>query len=126
MPPTLRLVRPGDRYVVESSREIERAFPLPRWFWLGSASVVFIGVAILVWLGATAETRALRALPDGQRSALYRRTIENLRNLCDPAPPRSMRAFCREQAALAGKFLECDGSPLCRELVSRHLFQPRR
>ena len=124
MPPTLRLVRPVDRRVAESQRAIER--PLPRWFWIGSACAAFVAIALLVWTGATAETRALRALPDGQRLALYGRAIENLRSLCDPAPPRSMRVFCREQAALAGKFLECDGSAFCRELVRRHLFQPRR
>ena len=31
-------------------------------------------------------------------TALYQRTMENLKTICDPAPGRSVREFCREQA----------------------------
>jgi hypothetical protein len=123
MPPTLRVVRSDERF--------ERAVPSvesrpPRWFWL-IATVMTLGVvAGLIWTSATADTRALRALPHDVRVALYARTIQNLRGTCDPAPPRSLREFCREQAALAAKFQECDAAPGCQELVRRHLFQPHR
>jgi len=88
--------------------------------------MALMATSALLWLQATADSRALRALPDDQRLALYGRTLENLRNTCDPAPSRSLRDFCREQAQLAARFRECDESQTCRELVRRHLFQPRR
>ena len=82
--------------------------------------------AALVWTSATADTRALRALPDDLRSALYTRTLQNLRGTCDPAPSRSLRQFCGEQATLAERFKECDHDQACQELVRRHRTQPQR
>jgi hypothetical protein len=123
MPPTLRVVRPDERFET-SPPAVERA--PPKWFWLLAVVLVLGATVALVWTSATADTRALRALPDDVRLALYTRTLENLRGTCDPAPPRSLREFCREQAALAAKFQECDAAPVCQELVRRHLFQPHR
>jgi hypothetical protein len=123
MPPTLRVVRSDERFE-RAPPAVERA--PPRWFWLVAGVMAFGAVVGLIWTSATADTRALRALPDDVRVALYARTIQNLRGTCDPAPPRSLREFCREQAALAAKFQECDAAPGCQELVRRHLFQPHR
>jgi hypothetical protein len=85
-----------------------------------------VGAVMLVWWSATADERAIRALPEAQRLALLKSTIANLKNVCDPAPPRSMREFCREQAELAVKFRECARDPDCQELARRHLYQPHR
>jgi hypothetical protein len=52
--------------------------------------------------------------------------MENLRTICDPAAPRSMRDFCHQEADLALKFRECDADPKCQELARRHLPQPHR
>lgn len=123
MPPTLRVVRPDESFE-RVPAPVDRA--PPRWFWLLAGVLTVIAAGALVWTSATADTRALRALPDDVRVALYTRTVENLRATCDPAPPRSLRQFCREQAALAGKFKECDADRLCQELVRRHLYQPHR
>jgi hypothetical protein len=123
MPPTLRLVRPDESFAMEP-QPIERS--LPRWFWALAAGTVLLVTGVLLWSAATADTTALRSLPDEQRLAIYARTIENLRDTCDPAPPRSMRDFCHGQAALAAKFKECDADQRCQELVRRHLFPPRR
>src|SRR6478735_2049263 len=60
------------------------------------------------WWSSGGEGREIRALPPAQRQSLYRRTMENLTTICDPAPGRSMREFCRAQAALALEFPECD------------------
>jgi hypothetical protein len=103
---------------------VERS--LPAWLWAVTACGVVIAMIALLWWSSTADRRALRALPDDQRLALYARTIENLRDTCDPAPPRSLRDFCRGQAELAANFKECDNDRSCQELVRRHLFQPRR
>ena len=96
--------------------------------WLGFPAL-FLGVTgtcAFVWWSATAETRELRALPDAQRLPLYHRTLDNLKTICDPAAPRSLRDFCQRQAELASKFRECDADPDCQDLARRHLSQPRR
>jgi hypothetical protein len=80
----------------------------------------------LVWWSATSDVRAIRALPDAQRLSLLRGTVDNLKNICDPAAPVSLRDFCRRQAELATKFRECERNPECQELARRHLYQPRR
>jgi hypothetical protein len=123
MPPTLHLVRPDERF--ESPPPAVEQTP-PRWFWLLALVMTLGAMVALSWTIFTADTRALRALPDDVRLALYTRTIQNLRGTCDPAPPRSLRGFCRDQAALAARFQECDAAPDCQELVRRHLFQPHR
>jgi hypothetical protein len=76
------------------------------------------------WWSATAEDRAVRALPEPERRGLYRRTLENLKTICEPAAPRSMREFCRAQADLATQLPECD--PSCQEIAHRHLTLPTR
>jgi hypothetical protein len=120
---SLRLVRPNERPVMEPS-PTERS--LPRWLW--ATALVFAAGALgtLLWWSSTADTRALRALPAEQRQAIYGKTMQILRDTCDPAPPVSLRALCRTQAELASKLPECDADPSCGEVVRRHLFQPRR
>lgn len=124
--PTLRLV---PRY---------RPRPLPDevssgragqfWFfvWCGAGLAAALAIVALWWWNVSAETRDLRALPDEQRLPLYRRTLDNLKNICDPAAPRSLREFCHQQAVLALRFKECEGDALCTELARRHLSQPHR
>jgi hypothetical protein len=75
------------------------------------------------WLFTDAERHEIRALPVEQRHRLYERTMENLKTICDPAPGRSMREFCRSQAELALKFPECHDE--CRRTARRHLSLPR-
>ena len=75
------------------------------------------------WLLSDDEAREIRALPAVHRRALYQRTMENLKEVCDPAPGRSVREFCRRQATLALKFPECDDG--CRQIARRHLSLPR-
>ena len=80
----------------------------------------------LLWWSVTSDERAIRELPDSQRLPLLESTIANLKNVCDPAPPLSMRAFCRHQAELAIKFSECTRDSGCQQLARRHLYQPHR
>jgi hypothetical protein len=77
-----------------------------------------------VWWSGGGEGREIRDLPPAQRHALYERTMENLKTVCDPAPGRSVREFCRGQAALALEFPECDDA--CRTTARRHMSLPRR
>ena len=100
--------------------------PHHRWPWVLATALgpLFI---LGFWLWASnADTREIRALPDQQRLPLFHRVLDDLRNTCDPAPPRSLRDFCRRQAALALRFRECDQSPACQELARRHASPPRR
>ena len=86
------------------------------------SAMVIAGVAW--WWLTTAETRAVRALPELERRGLYRRTMENLETICEPAAPRSMRDFCRAQAELAMQLPDCDQG--CQEIARRHVALPTR
>jgi hypothetical protein len=92
--------------------------------WAAIGLVGLAGAVVAAWWAQGEETRQLRALPEPQRAALYQRTIDNLRTICDPAPGRSLRDFCRSQAELALQFPECDDG--CRDIARRHLSLPRR
>jgi hypothetical protein len=76
------------------------------------------------WWSSAGEGREIRALPPAQRQGLYQRTMENMKAICDPAPGRSMREFCRAQAELVLKFPECDEE--CHRTARRHLSLPRQ
>jgi hypothetical protein len=125
--PTLRLVpryTPGPM-LTETTASKKKARFLP-WLGLAAAMVGAVVLASLWWWSATAETREIQALPDEQRLPLFHRTVENLKNVCDPAAPVSLRDFCRQQAALALKFRECAPDRDCMELARRHISQPHR
>jgi hypothetical protein len=110
----------------EASERSDGPPPHRRWPWILATLLVALFVfSFWIWAG-DADTREIRALPDGQRLTLFHRVLDDLRNTCDPAPPRSLRDFCRQQAALALKFRECEQSPACQELARRHASQPRR
>ena len=104
-----------------------RASDSPRVAGIRLGAIIFAGVLLLTaassFLLGDDETREIRALPPPQRQVLYQRTMENLKAICDPAPGRSMRDFCRNQASLALKFNECDDD--CRRTARRHLSLPR-
>lgn len=98
---------------------------MPRWRWGCAAILAAVIAGALLWWSRTADVRALRSLPDEQRLAIYSRALANLKNTCDPAAPRSLRDFCRTQAALAIKFRECEAYPHCLDVTNRHLFPTR-
>lgn len=120
----LRLVRADEPPPAEPQSEKRRK--LERGLRILFAFLGLVAAVALVWWSATSDGRAIRALPDAQRLPLLQSTLANLRNVCDPAPPRSMREFCRRQAELAIKFTECTRDPSCQELARRHLYQPHR
>ncbi len=86
-------------------------------------AVAILGAAIAYFWSQTEETRALMALPEAERVGLYWRTLENLKIICDPAPGRSFRDFCRAQASLVLEFPDCDAA--CHDIARRHLSLPR-
>lgn len=103
-----------------------RLLRLEKWQRGLVAAVVATGLAtagIAYFWSAGEGTRALRRLPAEQRLGLYQRTMENLRTICDPAPGRSMREFCRTEAERALQFPECD--EVCRVIARRHMSLPR-
>jgi len=86
--------------------------------------VPFVLVAIVAALvaivpGFSSERRAIRAMPDEQRSALLSRTVDELRQLCGEARPDGLEGHCRELASFAARFDECRGE--CEALVHRQL-----
>ncbi len=72
---------------------------------------------LIVW-NSGAEERAIRALPEVERHALYLRTLDNLKTVCSDAAD-SMRDFCEGQARMARAFPECDEA--CYSLAQRQL-----
>ena len=86
------------------------------------SAMVIAGVAW--WWSTTAETRAVRALPELERRGLYRRTMENLETICEPAAPRSWRDCCRAHAVLALQLPACHQG--CLVIARRHVALPTR
>ena len=77
------------------------------------------GLAILLLMrGEMAERSAIRQMSEGERRALFLRTLENVRSVCARAED-AMRGFCVEQARFVLEFPECD--KLCQDLASGHL-----
>jgi len=99
---------------------------LGAWAAVVSLCLAVSGLLAAWWWAAGSEGRELRALPAAQRLPLFHHTVQNLRTICDPAAPRSLRDFCHRQAELALDFAECAAEPGCEELARRHLTQPRR
>ena len=114
---------PGDSVESAPRRPRRRVWEVLLWL---TSVVALACVCVAFWWWSTTATREIRALPDAQRIPLYRRTLENLKAICDPAASRALRDFCHKEADLAQRFRECDLEPECQELARRHLPQPRR
>lgn len=128
----LRAVAARRRRVLEGARAAPASGAAPpaaprdwrKWVWLAALVAGVCGLfAGWAWL-EMAPARALRALPPAQRAALVQRTTETLRSVCDPAPPRSLRSFCHDQAQMALSLPECDAG--CKELARRHFHYATR
>ena len=88
---------------------------------LGKAALIVAGAGLAMLLlmrGEMAERRAIRQMSEGERRALFLRTLENVRSVCARAED-AMRGFCAEQARFVLEFPECD--KLCQDLASGHL-----
>lgn len=89
---------------------------------LGPLAALAIFAAVLLRAGDA--DRALRSLPPAERSALYHRTLDNLRSVCAGEERTELRDFCRGQAQLALLFPECDAA--CRATAREQLGAPTR
>ncbi len=89
--------------------------------WLGAAGIALVVVAIAAAIisGLGSRQRALHALPEDQRLALYSRTLGDLREFCGDGRPEALRDHCRELASFVVQFAECRGE--CQELAARQL-----
>jgi hypothetical protein len=93
----------------------------------GLILVIFsLGVLGLLWLRAnSARERALQDLTRSERAALYARTLENLREVCQlPLRKTGLSDYCEGQARFAVEFPECDEQ--CKNLAAPYLAQPSR
>jgi hypothetical protein len=70
------------------------------------------------------DASSVRAMPEGERKALYERTMETLRTVCSGEHASAVPDLCREQAELVVSFPECDDA--CREIARRHWPKPTR
>jgi len=89
--------------------------------WLSAAGITLVVVAIAAAIvaGLGSRQRALHALPEDQRLALYSRTLADLREFCGDGRPEALRDHCRELASFVVQFAECRGE--CQELAARQL-----
>jgi cytochrome b pre-mRNA-processing protein 3 len=97
---------------------------LQLWF----SAVVVVGMlaaiaAIWIW-NQGREERAIEALSDTERRALYQRTLEDLRAVCSTAHASDLDLHCEAQARFILKFPECDEP--CRQLAGWQLPHPTR
>jgi hypothetical protein len=75
--------------------------------------------AIAFWIWSEgAERRALRDLPEAEREAVYRRTLENYGAVC-ASGDLALDEYCRGQAQILLAFPECDEA--CRALAGHTL-----
>lgn len=70
------------------------------------------------------DASSVRSMPEGERKALYERTMETLRTVCSGEHASAVPDLCRDQAELVVTFPECDDA--CRELARRHQPKPTR
>ncbi len=110
-PVTFRILRGGPRG--------GRARAGSRWLlWVGIGLGVVTAIAVAV---ATVRTgrRAVHAIPDDQRMAIYSRTLDDLKQLCGDRPPEALKDHCRELASFISQFDECRGE--CEAIVRNQL-----
>jgi hypothetical protein len=103
--------------VAMPDQEIENS---TRGRWLSRAAILVAlaaGMALMVWRDG-AERRAIRALPEVERHALYTRTLETLATACASSVV-GLRDYCTRQAQLALEFPECDQS--CEALAGKQV-----
>ncbi len=81
--------------------------------------VAFLLLVILIASAVRSERAGVRELPGEQRSALFTRTVDELRQFCGDGRSSALDAHCRELAAFATQFDECKDE--CRALVRPHL-----
>jgi hypothetical protein len=82
-------------------------------------------VAVLSLKGPDAETKAITALSEAERRALYERILRTLETTCDQAKrPHGLDDFCKEQAEFIVKFPECDAA--CASRAARFRPLPAR
>lgn len=107
----------------EPSREHRLRSALMPWI-AGIFTVALLSVVTIAW--QRRDERALRDLPEGERRALYERTLQTLRGPCAPpeAPEGALLDHCRHEADLLRRFPECDAT--CSKLAARFLEQPSR
>ncbi len=93
--------------------------------WRLRASVA-LGVLLFVAAFAaelTAGRRAVRAIPDDQRSSMYSRSLADLKQSCADEGWSAPRDHCRELASFLSQFDECRGE--CQTLVHQQLAPTR-
>jgi hypothetical protein len=97
--------------------ETARSFNSARAWLIPLALLVAVAIA-LMWQ-ITSRSRA----PNPKRGELYQRTLENVREFCDPQHA-GLESYCRDQATALLEFPECD--PACVSLARRIRREPTR
>jgi hypothetical protein len=108
-PVQLRLLHGGAR------EESARAGTGRRRRWVG---VGVVAVAAIVYANVVAGRRTTRSLPAEQRTAIYARTLEELKQFCG-APPPGLKGHCRELASFVSSLDECRAD--CEAIVRAQL-----
>jgi hypothetical protein len=106
-----------------------RGASLSRWSaacWFHAAIIAILTGGILyIWIWHQhSEERAIRALPDAERKALYQRTLADLESVCARPHASNLDDHCRDQAEFILQFPECDAA--CGRLARSQLAHPTR
>lgn len=74
--------------------------------------------------GYRAPEREIADLPAAERQALFARTFETLRTVCNDSAGPNLTNYCEEQASFLVRFPECD--PGCAKLAHGFAGRPTR
>jgi hypothetical protein len=111
MPPVqLRLLDAGAQ--TESAGAARRRRP---WVWAGVGAVA---VTAIISANVIAGRRITRSIPAEQRTAIYARTLDELKQFCG-APPPGLKGHCRELASFVSSLDECRAE--CEAIVRAQL-----
>jgi hypothetical protein len=77
-------------------------------------AIVILAVAYWAWMRG-AEMRAVEQMPEPERAALYERTLEELKMMCEPPIANGLEDRCQTESEFIALFPECQDE--CRRLL---------
>jgi hypothetical protein len=82
------------------------------------ATISAVAVSAIIYANVIAGRRTGPSIPAEQRTAIYARTLDELKHFCG-APPQGLKGHCRELASFVSSLDECRAE--CEAIVRAQL-----